>query len=398
MKVERKPMWTAGLAAALLIGFVVPVGAVSAHNGHAADDEGPVERVDQRTAVEHDVALVAARTGWAPAATAEHLRVQQRLGALLGRFAERHPGTFAGGRLAGQPGGASDIRFKGQVPADAAADAAAAGIRVDLTGGARYSSTELRARADAVIKHLRGLGYADATAAVRFDGTIDLTIGGGAPAPVLPVELREGVRVTTVPAAVTRQEHTRGGAELLDNNVFECTSGFTVIDNATGTTGVSTAGHCTGLDEYRPPDGDPDYGVTFQREHQGVYGDFQWMTTQNHVDLPEFYATSSEVRTLTAMTPYYNLATGFWSCVYGRGSNLRACDQVYSTYVVTVTVGSLVAMTTDHTTGGDSGGTWAFGTEGIGVHLGDYYTGGSWRNVYSLATNMYTALGVTVIL
>jgi hypothetical protein len=390
MRVRRGPA-RAAFVAAVVVGLVVPAGAASGH-----DEEAPVDRVDSQTGFAHDVGLIAARTGWTPAATADHMRVQQRLGALLGRLAQRHPATFAGGRLAAEPGGTSVVRFTGAVPPDAAADAAAAGIRVDVVGGAKYSSAEQRARVDAIVAHLRGTGHVDAAASALFDGSIEVVVGGGGLPPQLPANLRDDVRVTMTPGAVSRTEHSLGGARLRDGGAFQCTSGFTVVENATGITGVSTAGHCTGIDQYDPPGPEAPYAVTFEAEHVGSYGDFQWMTS-SHLEPAQFYATDTQVRVLQSITPYVNLAVGATYCVYGRASNSRACDTVYSTYTSTTTIGSLVTMTADNTINGDSGGTWAFNNEGIGIHCGDLYTGGSWRNVYSLAANMYTALGVTPI-
>jgi hypothetical protein len=67
-----------------------------------------------------DVALVAARTGWGPAATAAHLQVQQKLGGLADQLARMYPARYAGARLAAAPGGTSELWFKGEVPPVAA--------------------------------------------------------------------------------------------------------------------------------------------------------------------------------------------------------------------------------------------------------------------------------------
>lgn len=385
----------------LMVGVALALVTVQpATAGAQEDHEDGVEHVDGRTAVTEDVALIAATKGWSLQRTREHLRVQETLSNLLVGLAAEYPASYASGVLATRPGQASVVRFKGAVPPGAAEDIAAAGIRVEIKGAAKYSAGELRDRSTAVIEHLADAGYIDVVTAVMPEGFIDVTVGGNPGAqPVLPADLRDDVRISLTDGAAGREEHTRGGAQLLNNNSFACTSGFTVTSFA-GVTGVTTAAHCTnGIDEYNPPNGDPDYGLTFEAGHLGLFGDVQWHTSA-HIEPNEFYATSSSIRTVTAVEPWAGIAGNSWYCVYGRASNNRQCDEVYSTFVNAwsggVLVSSLVGMTDDNTVAGDSGGTWSFGTEATGGHRGDQWIWFKWRNVFSVADLYPVALGVTV--
>jgi hypothetical protein len=346
-----------------------------------------------------DVALVAAQTGWAPAATAAHLQVQRTLGELADELAGTFPDRYAGARLAAVPGGVSQVWFKGPVPPAAAERVATAGIPVEAVGGRPESAAELRDRAEAVAKYL-ATAYAEVAAAVRADGWVEAAVSGGpAAVPELPPALAARTSVTVAPGGVVKPEIV-GGTWLEDGNVFECTGGFTVYDIWTGVTGLATAGHCTGIDEWDSPvAGVADVALTFQGEHLGVFGDVQWHTSPD-VEPDDFYATASTTRDVAAVQSWGGLTFGSWWCVYGRSSNSRSCDDVYSTFAVTIALGnfvsSLIAMRHDNTVGGDSGGTWSWGNTAAGIHQGDIWLPFRSRNVFSVAALLPLALGVAV--
>jgi streptogrisin C len=375
------------------VGLVV-LGTAPAQAQPAGDDEGPVVMEDPAAAFQTDVRLIAAKTGWTLPATAAHLKTQQIFGALLTKVGTA--GTFAAAVFAEQPGAASLIRFAGPVPPAARAAVAEAGIPVDLQGGAKYTQKQLRERAQAVTDYLNGQGWPDVVAAVMPAGFVEVTIGGDATAkPVLPPALRDDVRITAMAGPSGQEEHTRGGAWAYGTVSGEaCTTGFTVVDGA-GTTGVATAAHCTGLNKYDPPDGSADYDMPFVAEHLGMFGDMEWHTS-THIEPNEFYATATSIRTVTSVEPWVAIAVNNWYCVYGRSSNNRQCDDVYSTWVSVGSVQSLIAMRNDNTIKGDSGGGWSFGNKAVGIHRGDKWIWFGSRNVWSVADLLPVALGVTV--
>ena len=79
----------------------------------------------------------------------------------------------------------------------------------------------------------------------------------------------------------------------------------------------------------------------------------------------------------------------------------RTCDQIYSTFVVSFSGGtmiaSLIATDNDNTSPGDSGGPWSFGTIADGGHRGDQWIWFGWRNIFSRAALFPAALGVEVM-
>jgi len=382
-------MSAAGIAIALL-------GAQPAAAHH--DEEGPVNKVDAATAVTNDAALIARKRGWTLEATRNRLRFQDAFNDLVPKIATKYPNAYAGASMAPAPGQPAEIRFKGAVPPEAAQDIASSGLTVDIRGGTKYTQKEIRQRSTDIARWLMNAGYRDAGTAVMPAGFVEVTIGSGAPKPLLPPSLREDARITVIDGPATRLEHTRGGAWLQDNNSNMCTSGFTVTTLA-GTTGVSTAAHCSGLDEYNPPNGDPDYSIFFEDEHLGLFGDVQWHTS-DHVEPAEYFATSTEIRDQDSVESWFGITNNSDYCVYGRSSNNRECDEVYSDFVNSLSgltlVSSLVGMTDDNTLGGDSGGPWSWGTEAVGGHRGDQWIWFKWRNVFTPADLFPAALGVFV--
>ena len=226
------------------------------------------------------------------------------------------------------------------------------------------------------------------------DDGVAATVSGDGKGLLLPAKLRAGVKVTAADGPLVREEHTRGGGILRDDGVFECTSGFAVVA-ANGVTGYAGAGHCDGINQYQQPEDGLTYGVVHQAQHLGLFGDFEWKTS-NHIEPAEFFATNTEIRNVNSVTPAFSLPVNTPSCIYGRSSNLRACDQVFSTFVVSAGISSLYAMDGDHTIGGDSGGPWSFATIADGIHRGDVFLNGGWRNMWSQVGLLPAALGVSV--
>ncbi len=385
-------MTAAGVALALVLCAAQPA---AAHH----DEEGPVNKVDAATAFNNDVAILARNKGWTLEATRNRMRFQEAFSNLLPKIAAEYANTYAGAAMAPAPGEPAVIEFKGKVPPAAAADIAASGLTIDVRGGAKYTQKEIRERSTDIARYLMSVGYRDVVTAVMPAGFVEVTIGSStAPKPLLPPALRDDTRITVIDGPANREEHTRGGAWLRNNNKNSCTSGFTVT-TLSGTTGVSTAAHCTGLDEYNPPNGDPDYSIFFEDEHLGLFGDVQWHTS-DHAEPAEYFATSTEIRDQDAVEPWLGITNNSDYCIYGRSSNNRECDEVYSDFVNAVSgltlISSLVGMTDDNTIKGDSGGPWSFGTEATGGHRGDQWIWFKYRNVFSVADLFPAALGVFV--
>ena len=177
-----------------------------------------------------------------------------------------------------------------------------------------------------------------------------------------------------------------------------CTSGFAVTTLG-GTTGVSTAAHCSGLDQYNPPNGDPDFSITFQGQHLGIFGDVQWQTTvdpragrvlrHRDTEIRSQDSGSRAVERHLRQQLVLRLRPLVQQPPVRRGVlRLRECHLGGSF------ISSLVGMTEDNTIGGDSGGPWSYGTEAVGGHRGDQWIWFKYRNVFSVADLFPVALGV----
>lgn len=216
----------------------------------------------------------------------------------------------------------------------------------------------------------------------------------------LPVDFRAGVRLSIAAGDVAVDEHAYGGMWVRDDGVNECTSGWAVT-GAGGVTGVTTAGHCDGINEIDEP-GVGAFGLTHQGEHRGQWGDVEWKTSASHIEPDDFYATATEVRDVQAVEPRANITVGESICVYGRSSNSRDCSHTVLRTSISCTNSGvfndrLVAMNAKNTTiGGDSGGGWSFNFTAYGSHKGGCTVDNGLRNVFSVADLYDEALGVTV--
>jgi hypothetical protein len=334
-------------------------------------------------------------------------RAADIVGAVAGQVAREQPDAFVGSAVSPVPGGAPSLYIKGPASAFVRQLVAAAGIPIEIVDRQPYSFSELEARQLAVHQALLAYGFrqvatgADVTRAGRIpaevtrEPAIDST-----PAAVraaLPAALRSSVDLTVTDAPVTGLEFAFGG-ERVRSNTSECTSGWPVINTAGTVVGISTAGHCTGMNEIDMTCCGLTFTLTHQGEHRTAFGDVEWKTS-NAIVLPGvFYASASEQRVATSVEPVANISVGESVCQYGRSSNVRHCSPDIATVSVTCTFGSFTTQRlaqTDNDVGipGDSGGGWSNGTVAFGSHVGNC---GINREVFSVADHYDSALGVTV--
>ena len=280
----------------------------------AFEPEGFAEecRADQLRAELSDVRLIADQNDWGLYETRAHMKIQKIFGDLLERLSEKYPESYAGGIFAERPGDASLVRFVGKVPTGAAEDVDRSGLWVELEVGAKYSEAALEERALKVHKYLLSAGYKEVVTAVTTDdGVIASVTGKRQRGPELPAELREGVKVTEYRRSVATDEHTRGGARVLDDGTFECTSGFTVR-STTGVSGVLTAGHCNGINQYQQPSNGLVYRLTHQSQHISTFGDVEWKTSP-HIEPAEFFARANEIRQVNSVLTFGGLPVNSFS-------------------------------------------------------------------------------------
>jgi hypothetical protein len=180
------------------------------------------------------------------------------------------------------------------------------------------------------------------------------------------------------------------GGELL--NGIGCTSGFVVIQDGTGTLGVSTAGHCD--DSGATDDG---VALTFRGEHFGNNGDVQWHTGPQ-ARPSDFYAgdaNNTEVNRRT-VTELGAPVVGQSLCKNGR-TNHRQCQEVRRLHVCRETACNMVQMGARLAAPGDSGGPIYWNTTAYGLHSGWQYDPFPFnRDYFSRADRLPNALGVHI--
>lgn len=316
----------------------------------------------------------------------DHARQRSALQPLLDA-AEEHP-AFAGAWIDRQDGFKVVIDFVGKVPAGVE-NLQPERTNVEFRGGASATLVELVAQAAEIRSVLRDSGYKHFVTAIHSKSG-EVSVGlltSDAVRLGLPAELAvSNVRLSSQAGPLSTYEANAvyGGDEMPLSQTSQdfCTSAFSVVKN--GVTGILTAGHCPNTLWYRQNDGTT-YATTFQAQHRGLYGDFQWHTTA-YTEFDDFYYNDTARRDVSGIggAPVVD----DYLCFHGEATGGASCDNVLSTWVSYtgssgIEYDRLVAMDDDNTTNGDSGGPWVDYRTAWGVHHGDVVIFGSSRNVFS---------------
>ena len=205
---------------------------------------------------------------------------------------EAFPNAFAGAEIVDNNG--AWIAYAGQIPSSARAiiDAFSGtnnGISVEARANLGFTEVELQSAIEAA--HFAVL---ESTQVLDASTLFDYTTGQITTNVVLDAKAADSVLedlqasaednissstradiLNTISTSVVRSDHsilgvTDNNSEHLGGEVLsECTSGF-VVEDALGERGIATAGHC---DNSLTDDG---ASLTFEEEHEGTHGDFQW--------------------------------------------------------------------------------------------------------------------------
>jgi hypothetical protein len=348
-----------------------------------------------------DLELLAEQFGWGVEDASRHVDAQREFGHLIDGIAGKYREQYAGAEFAEKPGGTSQIMVKGEAPDDLRQMVKREELPVELVEGKRYSLAELEERSVEVVKALAERGYDEVGAAVLPSGLIQVAVEGDpSRAKDLPERLVDGVEIVQSPERMIRNEVVEGGVRVYATGGGSCTSGFSVRSLSTGATGVSTAGHCTGINRYSLPGPNNDPSLFHQGQHLGIFGDVEWKTSTD-VEIARYWASPTDNRPVNIVWPSNGYATNMVTCVHSRVNGTRSCDQIYSTFVISFSGGSLIASLiatdNDSTSPGDSGGPWSFGTIADGGHRGDQWIWFGTRNVFTKAGLFPAALGVAVM-
>lgn len=388
------------VAPALLL--VTPA-AVTAHG----DDPDPKDRYQNpEESLKDDLGITAEGRGWTFEEAEAQYQVAEIIGEIAAKIAPERLDVFVGTALAEKPGGTPTLYLKGESDSFVREVIKESGLDVIVADGQPYSFLELQERNQRLNRELTGLGYGDLSSGFDITnlGAISVEIAAERELPSDPEEIlkglseefQKGVELTVADKLGNTAEHGYGGMAAYTGATFNCTTGWTVV-NPSGTTGVSTAGHCTGISQaWQPGHGMID--LDFQQQHRGYWGDMEWHTTPGHIDVAEFYAHPNTRRPTLTVEPWYSFTVGESICMFGRSTNVRHCSlDVQNTWWSCTLDGfltdSLVRMDGDVTIGGDSGGGWSWNNRAYGSHVGDC----SWQNVFSRADDMNEAIGASVL-
>lgn len=329
-----------GIAVLAVVVSVLAVGRpILASDGEVPphdDDSGIVTVEDPAEALRITAELLASQEGVTVDQSHGVLLHQIRVDAIDANVVERDESVFAGVLF---EGGFADPRSTNLIRGVASAGLLNAleplGSDVAIQDGLRFSRSEMELRSKAVHRALVAQGYDEVSTGVRHQ-TVEVSIGSpsfqaehltdfvrlymeqklGQPLG----EIRDGDLVFGSPGtALIKELHSYGGDQLnKTGSVNECTSGFTVTGNSNGLGGVLTAAHCTGIVVYEEENGNT-YAATWQGQHYGYAGDFEWLTTtHSHFD-DLYYATGARMD-LSAVQSTTQMSIGDWVCNYGRAS------------------------------------------------------------------------------
>jgi hypothetical protein len=355
--------------------------------------------------LEHFLGAVAQSKGWTIEQAAAQHRVSEIVSSIAQQLVDARPDMWVGGALSPEPGGAPTLYIKGPADEFVRNVVDSAEIKIDVADNQPFSLSELDARLSDVSHALSAQGYK--YAAVTYDVrdarkiTVELTREPGLPdepgqiVTGLPESVRADVSLTIKDAPVSRPEGAFGGMELRKPGYANwCTSGWSVRSTS-GTTGVSSAGHCDGVDRIWEP-GVGAWSLTPKgAPHEGAWRDVRWYTS-DRVEPALFYSSPTTASRVTAVRPRALILLNDDVCFYGRASNAQDCAVVENPNVSCLGAGGwlerLVMVSIDAGIGGDSGGPWFSGTTAYGSHVGDCAD----LSVFSVADLYDEALGVSV--
>jgi len=356
-----------------------------------------------------DLALIAEARDWSLADAKAQRKVTEILKE-LGRTLRAEIGDdYIGAALSPLPGQSPTIYVKGEK--QSVLEIVAEGIQVQ--GNAPYSLSELKSRQKQLHGILINYGYEqietniDITSGtvnatvLRFeDPRLDVLVLPASVTERLPASLQSGVSVTIKTESFVNLDASYGGIEI-HNSTHRCTTGW-VVEDSSGNTGVTTAGHCPTMTEVEhwASGSHSTHDVTLEGSHFGEHGDVSWYSTDSS-DLAYFYfdGLANEVREVNSVEAVSDMVIGETVCVYGVASNSRDCSadieslSASCTYTGHGTVENMILMDDYLTIGGDSGGGWSYANAAYGSTTGSCDD----KSIFSPADNYDDAIGVTVL-
>ncbi len=403
-----------------VVSFGLIAGLILFLNAASILETAPPQADDAISAAElEDMQFIANQKGISLQTAIERYAWHDDFAAEISRIREAAPEAFTGAAIVGASG--AWVAFAGSAPQVASNIIATfssshSHVSIEIRTNQGFTEAELKSGIEAV--HFALFGAAEVLDAfTSFDyatGKITTVAILDATAPTSALDslralagtkLTDATRadiVDSISTAVVRSDQQvlggvdsdtqhQGGENLDVGTSVECTSGF-VVENSSGTRGISTAGHCH---ENLTDDGS---SLTFEEDYEAYHGDFQWHTgTQTLTN--DFYggsSSASEVHSRGASS-VGSPSVGQTLCRNGRISN-RDCQEVRKLNFCKRLICNLVQMGERQSARGDSGGPVYSSNTAYGIHHG-WVTDPRWpfyRDLFSRADHIDDALGVSI--
>lgn len=336
------------------------------------------------------------------------VRLNEERGDLIDQLRNEFKGRVAGISVQQDPEYSITVRLKGAaIPERRIAKFAAGDIPITFETGASATVDELVSayanRIDEIrqiVPEVQDVGVDERT------GQIAISVYATGPAAQVVAGKRDElakllghpVRVDAV-AAPSSDMDVRGGSEI-NGSQGGCTSGFTV-KNSAGTTAMSTAGHCEGINIYYNPNRTSIALTHTGIEHRDADQDVE-LHTSGYAERAEFYADSATTpRTLTGRRLRTSTAIGDTVCHRGKSTGY-SCGKVSKTNTILTYTNacngqtcSAVWVTVDGDAGtacygGDSGGPVFISQTAVGLMKGGPNVGtakGQCSHFYYMSTD-----------
>ncbi|MEE9302548.1 MAG: hypothetical protein V3U84_02075 [Thiotrichaceae bacterium] len=317
-----------------------------------------------------DLQLIAESNGWTLEQAKKHRSSIRRIGHRAQMLAMTHPDTFIGAVAPDEWDGNPVLYFKGEV--DTALLMTLNAADIDVVDNQPYSLRELKQKQQRVYSNLADQGYKHIVTSFDIrEGVIEAVVTRTDDVVSPRSVFLDDVTITFEDEPVVVDHAAYGGMTAASNGSLICTTGWPVIYSIyPGFTinGVSTAGHCSGINQVSHPG--ETHNAYLMREYVGFWGDMEWHVSDEFVTA-NFYASENQIRPVQSIEPVGNIVVGEPICVYGRVSNHRDCSlRVKYTSVVCGGKSNLVLMNGRASTFGDSGGGWSWGTRAYGSNVG----------------------------
>lgn len=352
-----------------------------------------------------DAAQLAASSGRSVAEVESSMVGQADFVALVAQIEARFPRSYSSSRWGDTEGAVGSISFVGAVPQQAITMVSRTSLPVELRKDAILSQRDAVAQqAELYFDMLQQPGVVDAVASVDpASGTLEVEVQVEEPSTLTQPALAEqlvgdaaatrshatpalDVTVSTVPEGIVigSTEAIRGGMHHSG-----CTAAFTVRSGSTS--GVSTAAHCAAASSYD--------GVALRPSASRATvpndGDARWTPTVSATasDAFRYRFNPTSYRYVSGAA---NPVVGQSICAFGEQTGYQ-CDSVMRVNTCANSICGVSLTYSEWSVKGDSGGPYFSGNVAHGIHSGEVYSNGYYRNVFTRigAINLLGAVVVT---